>query len=289
MISGAGAVSDEVNDDGVTGTRIDLEQPALARARRGRRAGLPRAHRALPARAPAPLLPDPRLAAGRRGPAPGDAAGRLARARAGSRGASSLRSWLYPIATNRCLNALRDSARRPAVGAGDPAAPEPTRRERAESPGSSPTPTRCSRACPTRAPGPEARYETKEAVALAFVTGLQHLPPRSARCSCCATCSASAPPRSRTMLGSQRGLGQQRAAAGAGDARAAAAGAAASGAGARLAGASASCSPASPTPSSAATSTPSSRCSPTTPWSACRPSPSTRAATRSPRSCAPAR
>ena len=28
------------------------------------------------------------------------------------------------------------------------------------------------------APGPEARFETKEAVALAFVTGLQYLPPR---------------------------------------------------------------------------------------------------------------
>jgi RNA polymerase sigma-70 factor (ECF subfamily) len=31
---------------------------------------------------------------------------------------------------------------------------------------------------PDRAPGPEARYETKEAVALAFVTGLQHMAPR---------------------------------------------------------------------------------------------------------------
>ena len=28
------------------------------------------------------------------------------------------------------------------------------------------------------APGPEARYETKEAIALAYVAGLQHLPPQ---------------------------------------------------------------------------------------------------------------
>jgi RNA polymerase sigma-70 factor, ECF subfamily len=31
---------------------------------------------------------------------------------------------------------------------------------------------------PDEAPGPEARYETKEAIALAFVVGLQHLPPQ---------------------------------------------------------------------------------------------------------------
>src|SRR5207244_5128842 len=31
---------------------------------------------------------------------------------------------------------------------------------------------------PDEAPGPEARYETKEATALAFIVGLQHLPPQ---------------------------------------------------------------------------------------------------------------
>ena len=41
---------------------------------------------------------------------------------------STLRSWLYRIATNRCLNMLRDSGRRPGVAAGPASTPpEPTR------------------------------------------------------------------------------------------------------------------------------------------------------------------
>src|SRR5581483_4434693 len=41
---------------------------------------------------------------------------------------STLRSWLYRIATNRCLNMLRDSGRRPAIAAEVPSAsPEFTR------------------------------------------------------------------------------------------------------------------------------------------------------------------
>jgi RNA polymerase sigma-70 factor (TIGR02960 family) len=82
---------------------------------------------------------------------------------------SSVRAWLYRIATNRCLNALRDSARRPAGQAA------PTHREPAWL---QPYPDTLLEELPDAAPGPESRYEAKEALALAFVAGLQHLPPR---------------------------------------------------------------------------------------------------------------
>src|ERR1700692_2849599 len=36
----------------------------------------------------------------------------------GFEGRSSIRTWLYRIATNRCLNVLRSASRRPAMGAG---------------------------------------------------------------------------------------------------------------------------------------------------------------------------
>jgi RNA polymerase sigma-70 factor (TIGR02960 family) len=54
--------------------------------------------------------------------------------------------------------------------------PEPTRR--AEPSWLEPYPDVLLDALPDTAPGPEARYETKEAVGLAFVSALQHLPPR---------------------------------------------------------------------------------------------------------------
>src|SRR6266540_2370764 len=59
----------------------------------------------------------------------------------GYEGRASVRAWLYRIATNRCLNALLDGL-------------------------------------PDAAPGPEARYERREAISLAFVTAMQSLPPR---------------------------------------------------------------------------------------------------------------
>src|ERR1700755_1587537 len=40
-------------------------------------------------------------------------------------GRASFRTWLYTIATNRCLHALRDASRRPEVEV--PAAPDPSR------------------------------------------------------------------------------------------------------------------------------------------------------------------
>src|SRR5499427_233145 len=92
---------------------------------------------------------------------------------------ASMRTWLYKIATNRCLNALRDTGRRPQrAGESWPggAAPEPTRR--AEPLWLEPYPDPLLDDLPDTAPGPEARYEAREALALAFMAGLQRLPPR---------------------------------------------------------------------------------------------------------------
>ncbi|WP_328701499.1 RNA polymerase subunit sigma-70 [Amycolatopsis pittospori] len=94
----------------------------------------------------------------------------------GFEGRSSLRTWLYRIATNRCLNFLRDARRRrppEPVPPFDP--PEPSRR--GELTWLQPYPDELIE---DREPGPEARYSTREAVELAFVTGLQLLPPRQA-------------------------------------------------------------------------------------------------------------
>jgi RNA polymerase sigma-70 factor (ECF subfamily) len=90
---------------------------------------------------------------------------------------AALRTWLYRIATSRCLNALRAASRRPAVDRPlrfDP--PEPTRL--AEVTWLEPYPDILLESLPDKAPGPHARYEAKEAISLAFVTALQVLPPR---------------------------------------------------------------------------------------------------------------
>ncbi len=93
-------------------------------------------------------------------------------------GRASLRTWLYRIATNRCLNALRSASRRPAKEWDVPKVepPEPTRL--GEAVWLEPYPDTLLQGALGGPPGPEARYEQNEAISLAFVTALQALPPR---------------------------------------------------------------------------------------------------------------
>jgi RNA polymerase sigma-70 factor (TIGR02960 family) len=89
----------------------------------------------------------------------------------------SLRAWLYRIATNRCLNTLRERERRPREVRGLPfEVPQPV--HRGESLWLEPYPDALLDGLAEDAPGPEARYEMKEAVTLAFVAALQRLPAR---------------------------------------------------------------------------------------------------------------
>jgi RNA polymerase sigma-70 factor (ECF subfamily) len=91
---------------------------------------------------------------------------------------SSLRTWLYRIATSRSLNALRATSRRPPMEwpSRDVEPPEPTRL--GEVAWLEPYPDLLLADLPDDAPGPQARYEASEAISLAFITALQLLPPR---------------------------------------------------------------------------------------------------------------
>jgi RNA polymerase sigma-70 factor (TIGR02960 family) len=95
-------------------------------------------------------------------------------------GRSSLRTWLYRIATNRSLNALRDRGRRPRSlqVPPDETRPPPPPTRLGESIWLEPYPDVLLEGVADRLQQPEARYETREAIGLAFVAGLQRLPPR---------------------------------------------------------------------------------------------------------------
>jgi RNA polymerase sigma-70 factor (TIGR02960 family) len=96
----------------------------------------------------------------------------------GFEGRASLRTWLYKIATHRCLDARRAASRRPAKEWDVPGVewPEPTRL--GEVVWLQPFPGALLEGAAGVPPGPEARYEQAESVSLAFVTALQVLPPR---------------------------------------------------------------------------------------------------------------
>jgi len=92
-------------------------------------------------------------------------------------GRSSIRTWLYRIATNRCLNMLR--ADRRAAKEWDIAAiepPEPTGYD--DVVWLEPFPDALLEGVSGAPLGPEARYEQTETISLAFVTALQVLPAR---------------------------------------------------------------------------------------------------------------
>jgi RNA polymerase sigma-70 factor (ECF subfamily) len=88
----------------------------------------------------------------------------------------ALRAWLYRIATNRCLNYLREASRRPKTVS----SPEPLDSLSVGTPTGEPWwlepyPDVLMEAT---APGPEARYDARESITLSFVAGLQRLPPQ---------------------------------------------------------------------------------------------------------------
>ena len=88
----------------------------------------------------------------------------------------ALRAWLYRIATNRCLNHLRGESRRAkTIGLA-----EQTRGMPGVVPSDLPwwLEPYPEDLLDDSAPGPEARYDARESIALSFVAGLQQLPPQ---------------------------------------------------------------------------------------------------------------
>jgi RNA polymerase sigma-70 factor (TIGR02960 family) len=95
----------------------------------------------------------------------------------GFAGHSSMRTWLYSIATNRCLNAIRNAKRRPPPAPVPPfQPPDPSRH--GDLTWLQPYPDTWLDQLPDRTAGPADRHQASEAVELAFIAVLQRLPPR---------------------------------------------------------------------------------------------------------------
>ena len=102
------------------------------------------------------------------------------RGRAGFEGRSTLRAWLYRIATNACLDAIKRRRRRVAVV--DPTLLATGGPSFDEVPWLQPIPDRVlDEPAPSDAE-PDAVVIAAETIGLAFLAAIQHLPPRPARC-----------------------------------------------------------------------------------------------------------
>jgi len=91
---------------------------------------------------------------------------------------ASVRTWLFRIATNRCLDALRTARRRLPFETPVPEGPCPGPTSSSEVIWLEPYPDVLLDGLPDGKPDPTKRYETREAISLAFVAALQLLPPR---------------------------------------------------------------------------------------------------------------
>src|SRR5579864_4252849 len=94
-------------------------------------------------------------------------------------GRASMRAWLYRIATNACLDEIDRRSRRvlPFMQGSPLAAFTPGPPIPGETPWLDPVPDAWLDVADA-APGPEARYEAKETIELAFIAALQQLPGR---------------------------------------------------------------------------------------------------------------
>ena len=133
----------------------------------------------------------------------------------GFEGRSSLRSWLYRIATNVCLDALRGEKRRALpmdLGPASPPLESHMRPPPAEDLWVTPIPD--ARVVPDHG-DPAEIAAVRDSVRLAFVTALQHLPPRQR--AALILCEVLKLPATEAADGARLvgGLGEQRAAAGA--------------------------------------------------------------------------
>jgi RNA polymerase sigma-70 factor (ECF subfamily) len=91
---------------------------------------------------------------------------------------ASIRTWLYQVATSRCLNTRRSASRRPRTEWPVPDVAPIEASRLGEVLWLEPYPDTLLEGMPDQPPGPEARYETSEAISLAFISALQLLPPR---------------------------------------------------------------------------------------------------------------